>query len=727
MSKIDPSLGKAIARLSDGTPIDAFANEVSSNADLSTATLPRVDSIGSDGGGFELLDVKRARILGAIEVVLLLRELTTEFPMAGLRVEDHTRFTSSAQPGLTIGFGRDVRVNWSISTESAIELNQRRIAELRKALKESASVRGKGERVTIDLWPLDPAYDKEARPDKPAFHDGGDPSPPRKWFGPGAKDAPKSELGGSVSIEAPNNFPFNERKDVKFTFANPLDVPLTNVTLKAYCFDLDVISASKGFKPGNRKITWELTEIPAGEFGEVTVTYQLPNYTRTTPKETEIVGTIRCDQGVANEAVTVKLADHGPTYDGFPLYHWYDELDVEVAPEKTKKALKAIDTIANAIEPDQLEQASIAPLFRLLRRVGRSPGLIVENSYYNEKVWKIFVQLPHDRVVDEIIEEIVEGNANSRRFLFYFLQPIFGAVNVGPETMAKGKKLEGKLHSRFPELLDAIHRVDSEFNTDPESLDWPTEFLFQLITQGKPEIDDAMEKTIRSIFSTRFDSDDPKIGAMAAWYFSGTQRYPQNLEQKLVSLLSDPLTRDNQADMVPAKYLALRATARLKSGWSKKIVRPLIETLDSDLVKHPGRYVSGFTGPLPGLPEDTMRMGQFRRNYFREATLEAIRKCGLNAKEAVPYLLHMFDREQAFRPTLRKLLVKIDPTLEKPVCNYGGSSENAFGDQTGPAAGGVPNMDVHMIRLTPMNISNHTLAGLAANARKLRELGCTKT
>ncbi len=672
--KIDPSLGEriAMARPEDDEavhPYNAFFRSVDHGGPDSFIEIRSQHPDGSEvrvGGKIE-------NLRSAMEIAVLLRPLKDEIPGRVL-VRDHSRHKDA---GIELWFEDGTKVKWATTHKSSVELNNRRIAMLRVALQRLEPA-PRDNPAIIDLLLLETTDDSSKSTESDDFESADVITPVKK--------APET-LEGSIKIEAPDNIRRNETEYVRIVVENVTERKITGAVVKVESQHLAIVSGTPNFETTPGGVQWKDGNLAPGEKHVFEITVKLPS-TRL-PKIGNIKATLTTDTGSVSASHTashtanreVTLARPAPQYEGHSLGWWLDELQVERSSDRLKKALRGIAATYDDPLNREYNDEVCESLFSLMRRVGRAPGRVTNESYFNEKAWLLLIDMPLDELSDNILIEMEEGNDRSRAFLFYFLHPIFGAINVrAAEPMARNRELLKKLTNDFEAIVTA---AELAANTEG-GLQWAVEFLFHVTTPSRPNIDDSASTRITTLMTKGLDAANPKVAAMAGYWLSDPARetalLPPEFKEKLTGRMHEVITTTvrpaNQANLIPAKYVA--ALALRKPG--KESVGPLIQLMESGEARNPDRYFPGFTGPLPGMSKNAYRLGG--QSELTRVALDGLVACGSAARPAIPYLLRRY--QQGNDPQrIKEVLLKIDGSLDDTVLFVReGKTMNAFAQIT---------------------------------------------
>jgi len=380
-----------------------------------------------------------------------------------------------------------------------------------------------------------------------------------------------------------------------------------------------------------------------------------------------------------------------PRYDGRTLSEWLDEIQYERSNDRLVSAIKAVSALVHHPDNASLVDQSIMEILKLMRQYGDYSRASTPQDQLLERSWLTLTELDPSKVADHIISEIEQGNSRSRRFLLFLWEPIYEQVNkYSASAMEAEKEIRRVLAGRNEDFEKSL------LEASKKDVDVAVEILFEQITQTEHQSTDQGKQ----VFQRGLESKQKWCVAMAVYQLAMNHPETPGLAKHAKEILLDPYDKENPIinygypGAIASAYLSMLAIEEL--GPKADALIEVAEFLDQTGFESWNQYphyhpkLPGWEQILPvgggmgggGMGGFGQAVPSTKKCNFRPVILRILSAYGEERKKVLPSLLSSFARSPQALSSWKEELVKIDPSLTKPVLKIVTKT-----DQTGEAEG----------------------------------------
>ena len=303
------------------------------------------------------------------------------------------------------------------------------------------------------------------------------------------------------------------------------------------------------------------------------------------------------------------------TYDGKPLAYWLVQLKSERNPEHLAKAVRATGMLADEKSAKEAAKA----IFSLMRVHGSDvvydaddgPGANLIRAS-QQALW----QMPAEVVVPAMLEEITDGNGNSRAFMIWMDARTITFKGISTERrVAFAKEMKGRA-GEFTSALLALSRDESRGTKE-----WALQFLSGFCLYHG--IDPAEVEGLIARFQEELPSHDGSVVLTISPTLVESAPDSPGLVDALIHVLSDENPRNRYSATQNLRLLGSRSAPAVPA-----LVDLLTEYLKPSSTKRPPWMVHNLQP----------RGGVFTSPDLRVVIIETLGAIGPGAKAALPLL-----------------------------------------------------------------------------------------
>jgi serine/threonine protein kinase len=318
------------------------------------------------------------------------------------------------------------------------------------------------------------------------------------------------------------------------------------------------------------------------------------------------------------------------TYDGKPFAYWLAQLKSERNPEHLTQAVRAMAMLADEKSAKEAAKA----IFSLMRVHGSDVVYDTDDSPLanlirasQQSLW----QMPADAVIRAMLEEITDGNGNSRAFMIW-MDVQRPALGLRTERIVDFAKETRRRAGEFTSVLLAVSRDESKGTRE-----WALESLSRFCRHNG--IDPAEIEGLIARFQEELPSRDVSVVLTVSPTLVKSAPDSPGLVDSLVPVLSDENPQNRYSATQNLRLLGSRAAPAVPA-----LVELLTEYLRPSSTARPPWMVHNLQP----------RGGVFTSPDLRVVIIETLGAIGPGAKAALPLLEEVRSKHSGDRGTLAK-------------------------------------------------------------------------